>query len=406
MSCCGDHADSIGTATRLIEQHGGEDLNACLTCSDCASTCFLTESYPDMPPMEISRKVLSGRTQELVDSEFLWACTLCARCTADCPKGLHLDALVRALRGLGLQQRKAPKRLQDGLAMINEAGNSVGIGTEEFVDSVQWLGEEAAEELMGEEAEDFTVPVDKEGAEYLYLPNPREFTSAPHMFSVYFKFFLATGIDWTFASNACDISNWAYYLGDEATNLMLVRNIVDTAKRLGVKSILSTECGHGYKILRKDAGQMIGEPLGLEVTSVVELAHRYFKEGTLRLRKGAIDERVTYHDPCNLGRKLGVYEPPRELLRHISREYVDMEPHGEHAICCAGGGLVVQNTDLGQKRMEFARAKRDQILATGATVVTTACQACWTQLADIQTHYNLPVQTRTVMDLVAESIEE
>jgi Fe-S oxidoreductase len=405
MACGSEHAISSETAERLIQQHGGEDLNTCLTCSDCASTCFLSEFYPDMTPMEISRKVLGGCTQELVDSEFLWACTLCTRCTVDCPKGLHLDALTRAVRGIGLQQGKAPKRLQEGLAMIKEAGNSVGVSTEEFVDSIQWLGEEAAEELLGDEAEDFTVPIDKEGAHYLYVPNPREFTSAPNMFSVYLKFFLASGIDWTFASNVCDISNWAYYMGDEETNLKLVRNIVDTAKRLGVKGILSTECGHGYKVLRKDAEQMIGEPLGLEITSVVELAHRFFKDGTLRLRQGAIDERVTYHDPCNVGRKLDVYEPPRELLRHIAREYVDMTPHGKHAICCAGGGSVAQNTDMGKRRLECAKAKRDQIVATGATMVTTSCQMCLAQLADIQAHYNLPVQTKTVMELVVEAIE-
>jgi Fe-S oxidoreductase len=226
------------------------------------------------------------------------------------------------------------------------------------------------------------------------------------MFSVYLKLFITLGIDWTFASNLCDISNWAYYMGDDETNVALNRKIVDTARELGVKAILSTECGHGFKVIRKDAAEVLGEPLGLEVVSVVELAHKAFKEGRMKLRKGAIDEKTTYHDPCNVGRKLGIYEEPRELLRHISREFVEMEPHSREAICCGGGGSVAQNTDMGQKRLEFGKAKADQIKATGATMVSTSCQMCHAQLSDIQAHYELPVQNKTVIELVMESLEE
>jgi len=393
------------TTSAIREQSGGEKLQECQTCEQCLSTCFINDFYPGTDlPREVTRGVFSGDIQPIVDSEFLWACTLCARCTADCPKGIMMDHIIRMLRGVARAGGKGPKRLEDGLAMIRETGNSVGIDAEEFADTIQWLAEEAAGEIEGIDEEELTVPMDKHGAEYLFIPNPREYTSAAHMSSVYLRFLMATEVDWTYASTLCDISNWAYYLGDEETNLDLVRKIVETARSLGVKAILSTECGHGYKILKKDAEKMLGEPLGLEVTSVVDLAARLFTEGKLKLKQGAIDATVTYHDPCNLGRKLGMYEPPRELLRHIAREYVELEPHGKYALCCGGGGGVAQNSDLGKKKLEFGKAKADQIVASGAGIVTTSCQACLTQLHDIKEHYNLAVEARSLIELVVESL--
>jgi Fe-S oxidoreductase len=151
---------------------------------------------------------------------------------------------------------------------------------------------------------------------------------------------------------------------------------------------------------------MIGEPLGFEVTSVVELAGRSFKEGKLRLRKGAVEESVTYHDPCNVARKLSLYEAPRTLLKHVAAEYIEMFPDPRLAICCGGGGNVVQNTEMGVKRLEHARAIHEKILATQAQICATSCQACLTQLKDLQAHYNMPTQMKTVMELVMASVEE
>lgn len=390
----------------IIDKCGGERLQHCKTCEDCVSTCFLTNTYPDMTPRDIPKGLIDGSVQELVDSEFIWACTLCTLCTVDCPKEIHMDVIIRSLRGLARQQGKGPKRLEEGLAKIKEVGNSVGIDTEEFVDSVEWLGEELAEEIEGIDEDEFTIPVDKQGAEMLYVPNPREFTSAPRMFSVYIKFLLTIGADWTFASNICDISNWAYYMGDDETNIKLIRNVVDTARRLGVKTLVTTECGHGFKILRKDAEALLGEPLGFEVVSIVEVAHRCFKDGSLRLVKGALEEKVTYHDPCNVGRKLGIYEPPRELLKYLAPNYVEMTHHSKYGLCCGGGGGVAQNTEMGRKRLEFGKAIQEQVVETGAQIVASSCQMCLAQLIDIQEHYKLPVKMKSLMELVMDSLAE
>ena len=172
----------------IINRSGGNDLQECLTCDRCVQTCFLTENYPGITPREVFRKIWNKQVPELADSEFLWACTLCSRCMVDCPEDLHLDRTVRLLRGVSRQRGSGPKRLEEGLRKIKETGNSVGMDAEEFAETMQWLAEEAAGEIDGID-EDYQVPMDKQGAEFLYIPNPREFTSAPHLTSVYMRFF-------------------------------------------------------------------------------------------------------------------------------------------------------------------------------------------------------------------------
>ncbi len=168
---------------------------------------------------------------------------------------------------------------------------------------------------------------------------------------------------------------------------------------------MSTECGHGFKIMRKDAERMIGEPLGFEVISIVQLAHKLFKTGMLPLKQGAVDAVVTYHDPCNVGRKLGIFEPPRELLRHVSREFVELWPNRQYAICCGGGGSVAQNTDMGIKRLETATSKRDQILRSKADILCTSCQNCLAQLNDLQARYEMPQQIKSIIELLVDAID-
>jgi Fe-S oxidoreductase len=394
--------DSIAENELLTATQASRD---CLTCGACISRCFLAESYPEINPRKIVHRILTGHVQELADSEFIWACTLCGRCTTDCPKGIQMDYLVRRLRGIAWRQGKAPERIVEGVTKALETGNNTGLDSEEFVDMAEWMAEELADEMEGLPEEGLSVPVDVQGAEILYIPNPREYTSNPNMFQTYLKFFTLTNTDWTLSSRTFDITNWPYYLGDDEDATTLVRNMAEEARRLKVRTLLSTECGHGFKILRKDAESWLGEPFGVEVISVVELAHRYLCEGKLNLKAGSVRGKVTYHDPCNVGRKLGVFEPPRELIKAVAADFVELWPNREFGICCGGGGSVGQNTQMGQKRLEHSRIKHDQIIRSGATIVATSCQNCLSQLGDLQSRHNMPLEVKSVIELVVEAME-
>ena len=82
-----------------------------------------------------------------------------------------------------------------------------------------------------------------------------------------------------------------------------------------------------------------------------------------------------------------------------------MWPNRKYSICCGGGGTVGQNTDMGKKRLEHARLKRDQIMNTGANILATSCQNCLSQLVDLQARYDMPLQVKSVIELLVESLE-
>ncbi len=393
------------TMKKSIKTIAREAYNMCYSCGQCIPKCFLSESYPDLNPRKIVQGVVQGRAEELADSEFIWACTLCGRCAVECPKGVDIGALIRGIRGIALRKGKAPARIVEGIKKSIEFGNNTGMEGEDFVETVEWLAEELAEDLEDIPEEKLELPVDKVGAEVLYIPNPREYISNPEMFQNYLKYFVYSETDWTLSSKVFDITNWPYYMGDHETAVLLLKNMVDEVRRLDAKILLSTECGHGFKILRKDAENWLGEPLGFEVLSIVELAHQQMLEGRLDLAPHSIEGRVTYHDPCNVGRQLGVYDPPRELLKHIAQDYVELWPSKKHNLCCGGGGSVGQNTDMAKKRLEHAQRKRDQILRTGATILSTSCQNCLSQLHDLQARYEMPLEVKSVMELVVQALE-
>ncbi|MDQ1238833.1 MAG: hypothetical protein QG577_1018 [Thermodesulfobacteriota bacterium] len=388
----------------ISSSYGGENLSLCLTCGECVSRCFLTDGYPELNPRKIIRKVILGRDAEAAESEFIWACTLCGRCTTDCPKELQMDVIVRKLRAEACRRGLGPSRIIEGIEKALEAGNNVGMESEEFVDTAQWLAEELEEEFE-DDGDGLEVPFDRQNAEILYIPNPREYTSNPGMFQTYLKFFHYAQADWTLSSKVFDITNWAYYVGDQDAAVQLVRNMVDETRRLGAKILLSTECGHGFKILRKDAERWLGEPLGFEVLGVVELAHRYLAEGRLPVKPNSIEGPITYHDPCNVGRKMGIFEEPRDLIKAVCPDLIEMWPNRRYSLCCGGGGSVGQNTEMGQKRLEHARRKHDQIMNTGAKIIATCCQNCLSQLTDLRDRYNMPVEVKSVIELLVESMD-
>lgn len=387
----------------ISASHGGDTVDLCLTCGECVARCFLIDGYPELNPRKIIRQVILGKDDQSAESEFIWACTLCGRCTTDCPKDLQMDVIVREIRAEACRRGLGPARIIEGIQKALEVGNNVGLEPDEFVDTAQWLAEELEDEF--ESDEELQAPFDKENAEILYIPNPREYTSNPGMFQTYLKFFHLTQTDWTLSSKVFDITNWAYYVGDRDSAITLVRNIVVETRRLGAKILLSTECGHGFKILRQDAERWLGEPLGFQVMGIIELAHKYWREGRLSLKAGSIQAPVTYHDPCNVGRKMGIFEQPRELIRAVRSHFVEMWPNRKYSLCCGGGGSVGQNTAMGTKRLEHARRKHDQIMDTGAKILATCCQNCLSQLTDLKDRYDMPVEVKSVIELLVDSTE-
>ena len=113
--------------------------------------------------------------------------------------------------------------------------------------------------------------------------------------------------------------------------------------------------------------------------------------------------RITYHDPCQIARNGGVIEEPRLVIRQLTDNFVELTPNRENNWCCGGGGGLVA---MGEKefRMSSGRVKAEQMKASGADVICTACENCHTQLTDLNEHYGLGMKVEFLSRLVANAL--
>jgi Fe-S oxidoreductase len=345
--------------------------------------------------------VCNGWEDLALESRFLWTCTLCNRCTFDCPMGIRMDEVVRAVRGVQAERGDTPSVLQDGVDSALETGNVSMIPKDEFVDTVEWLEEELQDEL---EDESFSFPIDRKGAKYVFLPNPREINIIPMHFMGNAKILHALGESWTVGSELSDVTNWGYFVGDPEATKKIALRVTEAVEALEAETLVLTECGHGFKVYARDLEQWIGRKPGFKVVSILELIAQGIREGRLRMDPEQTPERVTYHDPCNLGRKGGIFDAPREILRAAVMEFVEMWPNGIAGLCCGGGGGADRVPELAPVRFEAGQAKVDQILRTEARIVATGCLSCMSTLHELKKHHKLEVEITTVAALASKAL--
>jgi len=114
--------------------------------------------------------------------------------------------------------------------------------------------------------------------------------------------------------------------------------------------------------------------------------------------------KIAYHDPCNIARKSGGYDAPRELLSMVCEGLVELIPNREDGVCCGGGGGILQDSSSKNKRMITGKPKADQMKATGLSHLATACLSCHRQLGELSNHYKLGIKVETVAALASESL--
>ncbi len=400
-------------------------LEACTHCGLCADACHLYRADPVAKHIpchkaDTVRKVyqrhftplgkvfpwlfgVSDLSEEDLDEwvEPVFQCTMCRRCTIECPVGIDNAALIATARTVLTKAGKAPATLVEHGRNSCAVGSPLAVTPEDFLERIEWIEEELQEEL---EDDEFKVPIDQVGADFLFIPASIELMKFPGTVQACLKIFHFAGAKWTMSSSRYDVTNFGVFLGDPDITKTIAMRDIEEAKRLQVKSLVTSECGHAYRALRWEAPDWFQEELPFAVKNIVELADEWVATGKLKLDASVNSAPVTYHDPCNITRNGGIIDEPRRLLGACVQKFKEMTPNREHNWCCGGGGGFLSMPEYNDVRLQSGLMKSNQIKESEAAVVATACANCQLQLGDLNSHYGLEVKCVSVTDLVADAL--
>jgi Fe-S oxidoreductase len=338
--------------------------------------------------------------EEMVDVIF-GGCTMCGRCSIHCSIGVDVPFLVRTARSMMVELGLVPEGLQSTIDAAVKTGNNMGIPREELIDTLKWLEEDLRMEVDDESA---SIPLDAKGKHVLYTLNPREPKFFPMSISAIAKIFYAAGESWTISTHCYDVTNYAYYSGDDDTAGELTHRLDDEMRKLGAGVLVLAECGHGFRAIRWEGPGWLKRSYCYPVLSVIEAIGEYVRRGRIQLDPSKNSKRVTLHDPCNLVRAGGVIEEQRFVLRQAAADFVEMAPNRQDNYCCGGGGGQLSMSEYRDRRVDAGRIKADQIRRTGAGIVATPCHNCIDQLTELNQVYKLGVQIKTVAEIVADAL--
>ena len=332
-----------------------------------------------------------------------YRCTACRRCSLECTMGVDHALITHLGRYILSEMRLPPKALQVSTRaqLEGETKNTSAIPLPAILNNLEFLEEEIEEE----KGIKIKLPIDKENVEYVFFPPVSDILMEAEtlMGIAYTMHAMGEGENWTIGSQNCDAINYGLFYSD----WILERNInklLDEVKRLKGQKILIGECGHASRTA-KHFVPVFGGKNAVPVVNCVELAHKNWKEGKLKIEPYVIEERVTYHDPCNIARSGWIIDQPREMLKHLAKNYVEMTPNGVENYCCGGGGGTVSIDEMHKFRMEIGgKTKAEQLKRTEADIVVAPCANCKKQLRELVDYHDIPMQVMGMHDILYKAI--
>jgi len=354
---------------------------------------YFTRTGRFMPSLVEGREPDDRLLDELYRTTY--ACTGCRRCMYYCPFSIDTTWLLGVAKALLLAAGRGSPILTELAGAAVMKGENIDLFKDVILESLKDT-EKEVQEITGDASAQ--IPVEKTGARTMYVALAGTHTILPVA-----VIFHHARLDWTLS--LFEAANYGYFLGDNKLAKTIADRIVDEAKRLQVKQIILSECGHAYRVMKFLYEAWAGEKLPFEIKGIVEVMHELVESGKIRLKKGSVTEAVTYHDPCQVGRNAGFYEEPRNLVKTVCRDYREMTPNREKNWCCGGGGGVVAEPAMDEFRLKTGMKKVEQIRVTGARMVVSPCENCRLQLDGLNERYNMDIKITSLMDLVADNLE-
>lgn len=370
----------------------------CIDCLVCSSACpaFSTD-YDFVGPhliLKVAKYLTHPRDEGPRAKQALeggiFKCVNCARCSAVCPLELEVSTnSLELLKSAAVEKGFAPPQVRDFLENMYKFGNPWG---ESRAKRGQWAENMGIEEFNSEKHELLFYV----GCVGSYDTRAREMTKA--VAELLSKAGVSFGI--LGSSEKCD-GNDVQRLGEKGLFQLLAEENVKYFKSRGIRNIV-TLSPHGYNTIKNDYPRFGGH---FEVIHYTQLLRNLIKDGRLVI-KNNFEAKVTYHDPCFLGRYNKEYETPREILESIpGLKLVEMDRNRKNSFCCGGGGGNFY-TDLLSGVQSPSRVRIREARSTGAEILGVSCPICLMMLEDAAKTENLEqeIKVKDISEILRELI--
>jgi len=368
------------------------DALTCTECGRCTSVCPANITGKKLSPRKIVMDVRARMKEkgpgllkegknfddqkalinDYISPEELWACTTCNACAQECPVNINQPSLIVDLRRYMVMEESAgPGELNATFTNIENNGAPWQFSQEDRMRWAEGLDVPLVSDRFNKgEKPEYLFWVGSAGAfDDRYKKVSREFV----------KILNHLGVDYAvLGTEESDSGDVARRAGNEMLFQMQAMMNIEVMNAYEVKKILTCD-PHDYNTFKNEYGEFDGH---YEVIHHAQFLQKLIAEGKVKLEgeefKG---KKITFHDPCYLGRANGEYQAPRDVLNAIPSEKVEMKRHKSFALCCgAGGGQMFKEAEKGEKEVFIERT--EEAIETGADIICTACPFCMVMMTD------------------------
>jgi Fe-S oxidoreductase len=389
------------------------DAYSCTECGRCQNVCPAWNTGKPLSPkllimnlrdhvFEQGPKILAAKARgeeyeklplnpNVVDDEVVWSCVTCGACMQECPVNIeHVDHIVDMRRNLVQAESRFPREAQALLTNLESSQNPWGQPQSQRAAWARELDVRVIEPGAGEDLPEYLYWVGCAGS---FDERAKRISQAVA------RVLAAAGVSFgILGPNETCNGDPARRIGNEYLFQTLAEANVETLNGLGVRKIV-VNCPHCFNTFRNEYPDYGGT---YEVIHHTQLFAQLLKEGRLQATQ-QVDELMTYHDPCYLGRHNGVYGSPREVLDRIpGLRTKEMHRHKERAFCCGAGGARMWMEEPLGKRINMERT--EEAVSTGASAMGVACPYCLIMLDDGAKQSGRDLKVLDVAQVVAAAV--
>ncbi|MFW9957779.1 MAG: (Fe-S)-binding protein [Candidatus Odinarchaeota archaeon] len=377
-----------------------ENLAQCRRCGICRNAVYEDRGFNGVCPvwknssgfetsfmrgrLQVAIALLEGRLEKTAENaEALYTCTLCGNCTAICAAEFDPTRCLENVREI-----------------LNEIPNE---SRDEIAEKIQIFNNPYSKNNSSRRswAVDIGFDIPSTG-EVLYFTGCTAGLKLPETAKSTAHVLRAAGVDFAVLEDEPCCGSVMIRTGRSDSARENAKRVLEKIRNSGAETVI-VSCAGCLKTLREDYNERFGLDMP-EVLHVIEYLLPMVRNKMLRLKPFEKPVKISWHDPCHMGRALGIYEEPREIIRAIPNvELIEMDSNRGATMCCgSGGGLRSYDGDLA-KKIASDRVKSAQEI--GADILATACPFCEHNLKDGAQNIGSQIKVLDIMDLLSSQLE-